>query len=115
MTARVQMMTNKLTLQYGKCGFFDPTLPNGGPKPSRRRRSDDVDIFDDFEEAHRDGTKTVHDIRLSDDEKTAWVQIGTGFKKWISRYMAGCNGEKVFNYHTKRLNQVHIISHLLCF
>ena len=109
MTDRVQMMTDKLTMRYTKCGFFDPTLPNGGPKPSRRRRSDDVDIFDDFEEGHQDGTKTMTDIRLSDDEQTAWVQIGTGFKKWISRYMADCKGEKVFNYHTKRLNQVNII------
>ena len=113
MTARVQMMTDKLTMRYTNCGFFDPSLPNGGPKPSRRRRSDDIDIFDDFEDAHSDGTKTMGDIRLSGDVQTAWKQIGTGYKKWIFRYMAGCNGEKVFNYHSKRLNQVSIFLYLL--
>ena len=112
MTTRVQMMTDKLTLQYGKCGFFDPNVPNGGPKPSRKRRSDDIDVFDDFEDSHQDGTKTATDIRLSADEKTAWKQIGTGYKKWIYRYMAGCNGEKVYNYHSERLNKVIIRLHV---
>jgi len=107
MLDRVQMMTDKLELQYLKCGFFDPLVPHGGPKPnSRKRRSNEIDVFDIFEDSLQERTMGVHDLRLSTLADVAWKQIGTGYRKWINRYMAGCSGEEIYNYHSNRLNKV---------
>ena len=107
MLERIQLMNDKLILNYNKCGFFDPTLPHGGPKPiARKRRSDEVDVFDHYEEGLISRSMALGDIRLSNDAKLAWKQIGTGYRKWIHRYMTGCSGERIYNYHSNRLNTV---------
>ena len=112
MTDRIQLMTDKLELQYAQCGFFDPSVPHGGPRPARKRRSDEVNVFDRFEDALRERKMAENEVRLSNDVDLAWVQVGTGYRKWITRYMAECNGEKVYNYHTNRLNKVTSILHV---
>jgi len=45
--------------------------------------------------------------RLSDEPNLAWKQIGTGFRKWILRYISECKGQREYNYHTKRLALIH--------
>jgi len=115
----------KMTAAYAKdCHFFDPTVPNGGPNPNNRKRrgtnwverelsriqrevdaNDDLDIFDRYEDDMMRGVDTQ--IRLSNDIDLAWKQIGTGFRKWILRYISECNGEKSYSYHTNRLAKVH--------
>ena len=45
--------------------------------------------------------------RLSNDPDLAWKQIGTGFRKWILRYISECRGERMYSYHTKRLAFIH--------
>ena len=74
MTDRVNLMTSKLEEKYAHCGFFDPNVPNGGPRPVRKRRSDDLDIFDNFEE---DGNhvRGESSVRLSQNTDIAWKQI----------------------------------------
>ena len=67
--------------------------------------NDDLDIFDRMEEDMMRGVDTQ--IRLSSDIDLAWKQIGTGFRKWILRYISECNGQKSYNYHTNRLSKVH--------
>jgi len=108
------------------CFFFDPSVEHGGPNPEtqgRKRRAawvekelnriqrevdsnDDLDVFDQYFLAQEvrgfDGQ-----VRLSNDVDLAWKQIGTGFRKWILRYISDCNGQKVYSYHTNRLEKIH--------
>ena len=67
--------------------------------------NDDLDIFDRFEEDMMRGVDAQ--IRLSNNVDLAWKQIGTGFRKWILRYIADCNGQKNYQYHTNRLQKIH--------
>ena len=67
--------------------------------------NDDLDIFDRMEEDMMRGVDTQ--IRLSNNIDLAWKQIGTGFRKWILRYISDCNGQKSYAYHTNRLARVH--------
>lgn len=116
--AGIRRIFNTITDAYDQCGFFDDTLPNGGPRPveSRRRRSADdkffaaerrriareienngeLDIFDqifDFEADPVSQERGMLAPRLADEPNLAWKQIGTGFRKWILRYLAECYGE----------------------
>ena len=45
--------------------------------------------------------------RLSNNPDLAWKQIGTGFRKWILRYISECRGERMYSYYTKRLAFIH--------
>jgi len=122
----IERLESKMTEAAAKdCFFFDPTLPHGGPNPAsaRKRRgadwverelariqrevdaNDDIDIFDRFEEDMMRGIAA--EIRLSNDVDLAWKQIGTGFRKWILRYISECNGQATYAYHTNRLAKVH--------
>jgi len=78
-----------------ECGFFDPSVPNGGPNPNsttvvnRNRRSIDsnsqVRTLDDDEFGTRyDKTDPARGI----------AQIATGYKKWAERYIADCFSKK---------------------
>ena len=115
----------KMTEAFDKCGFYDPNVPHGGPDPnaSRKKRSvhvqrelnriarevsenDNIDIFD-LMEANYERGMDGGDLRLSNDVNLAWKQIGTGFRKWILRYISACKGQKQFNYHTNRLSKVN--------
>ena len=110
---------------YNKeCSFFDPNvLPHGGPNPnsSRKRRAafaqaelsriarevannDALDIFDQMEANFERGMGDV--LRLSDEIDLAWKQIGTGFRKWILRYISDCPGQKNNDIHINRLFKV---------
>ena len=86
-----------------ECRFYDPSVEHGGPnpnpKPRRSRREiehrlgdDDMDIFD---------TETF--MRIANHPLHAIRQIFVGFRKWTERYIAECYGERVHNYHSKRL------------
>jgi hypothetical protein len=122
----IERLESKMTEAASKdCFFFDPTVEHGGPNPAsaRKRRgtnwverelsriqrevdaNDDLDIFDRFEEDMMRGVDAQ--VRLSDDTDLAWKQIGTGFRKWILRYIADCNGQKSYQYHTNRLAKIH--------
>jgi hypothetical protein len=122
----IARLESKMTDAYAKdCHFFDPTVEHGGPNPATQRKrrganwverelsriqrevdeNDDLDIFDRMEEDYMRGVDTQ--IRLSSDIDLAWKQIGTGFRKWILRYISDCNGQKTYSYHTNRLTKVH--------
>jgi len=58
-------------------------------------------------EANHERGMGTGDLRLSNDVDLAWKQIGTGFRKWILRYISACTGQKNYQYHTNRLNKVH--------
>lgn len=45
--------------------------------------------------------------RLASEPNLAWKQIGTGFRKWILRYISECNGQATYSYHTNRLAKIH--------
>ena len=66
--------------------------------------NDSIDIFDLIENEYERGNPT--EVRLSDDINLAWKQIGTGFRKWILRYISDCGGQKNYAYHTNRLAKV---------
>ena len=39
MSAGIDRLFEKMSAAYGKpCGFFDPTLPHGGPNPNSNRK-----------------------------------------------------------------------------
>jgi hypothetical protein len=128
-TIGIARLFNKMTEAYAKpCAFFDPNVPHGGPNPNstRKRRSawvqnelsriarevadnDSIDIFDQMEAAYErgDGERSFGERALSSDVNLAWKQIGTGFRKWILRYISDCRGQKEFSYHTNRLAKIH--------
>ena len=76
-----------------ECGFFDPTVPNGGPNPNstiansanRDRRS--IDSNSQLRTLDDDGFGTRYD---KTDPARGIAQIATGYKKWAERYIADC-------------------------
>lgn len=126
MKSGIERLYNRMTDAYGKqCSFFDPlVLPHGGPNPNSQRKrraafakkeleriardvaeNNSLDVFDEAEENFQRGVE--FQPRLSDDINLAWKQIGTGFRKWILRYISDCAGQKQYMYHTNRLNKIH--------
>jgi len=130
--AGIRRIFQTITEAYDQCGFFDPTLPHGGPRQTdgrKRRSSDDkffaaerrriareidnneeLDIFDkifDFEADPVSQERGMLAPRLADEPNLAWKQIGTGFRKWILRYLAECYGETNYNNHSNRLEKIH--------
>ena len=65
-------MERNFTRGNQRCGFVDPSVPNGGPALERKRRFAE----DELE-------------RLSNDPSRAIRQITTGYRKWAERYIAG--------------------------
>ena len=64
-----------------RCSFFDPTIPNGGPRPSaddqgRKRRDVDEDPFDAYEQSLESGERSAS-VRLSDNPALALRQVTT--------------------------------------
>jgi len=94
------------------CGFFDASLPFGGPDPNpelrpngaprrptdRKRRSDEeADGFtDEFGEL----------LRYNKNEPLVGIkQITTGYRKWAERYINECWGQRKHQYQRKRMNK----------
>ena len=80
----VTNLVAKLSSAYDRCGYFDPSVPNGGPRPegTRKRREDDkIDVFDEF---FNSGNLEKSMIRLDQDPDVAWRQITTGLKVILS-------------------------------
>ena len=87
---RIDSMTTAMMATYHKikpdgsglraCSFFDPTVPNGGPRPSnnngdrKRRDVDAEDPFDVYEQRLQDGERSAS-VRLSDDSALALRQV----------------------------------------
>ena len=67
----------RMTRAFKRCGFYDPSLPHGGPAPSRKRRE-----VDEEERYNRD------------DPSEGIKQITTGFSKWAQRYIAACGNQR---------------------
>merc|ERR1711915_89119 len=116
-----------------RCSFFDPTVPNGGPRPvsdtdkraaeqwvanelcalgvseqckRKRRDADAFDPFDDYEAQLENGERATAAVRLANDPALALRQIRTGFQKWILRYVSECSGQREYGIHTKRLESI---------
>ncbi|CAG5078706.1 Oidioi.mRNA.OKI2018_I69.PAR.g9063.t1.cds [Oikopleura dioica] len=66
-----------------RCGFYDPSLPHGGPEPEEE------------DELRYDRT----------DPRIGIKQITTGYRKWAQRYMAACSGQKNYQYQVNRMNR----------
>jgi hypothetical protein len=99
--------------QRPHCGFFDPSLPFGGPdanpelRPNltprrttddRKRRSDggDESFTDEFGEL----------LRYNKNEPLVGIkQITTGYRKWAERYINECWGQRKHNYQRSRMNK----------
>ena len=119
-------MVAKLSAAYTKCGFFDPEVEHGGPRPesARRRRSDEeiwagqeledlqemiaanpeLDVFESNLSNEERGLQV--DMRLSAEPDLALKQITTGLKKWALRYVAECPGEDKAMTQSNRLVKV---------
>ena len=74
----VDRLADRMRVSFEKCGFFDPSVPNGGPRPvseSRKRRDVDVeDPFDVYEQKLQDGERS-ESVRLSNDQTLALRQV----------------------------------------
>ena len=86
---RIDSMTDAMEAAYMKvnpdgsglraCGFFDPNVPNGGPRPSndgdrKRRDVDAEDPFDVYEQRLQDGERSAS-VRLAPDTALALRQV----------------------------------------
>ena len=67
----------RMNRAFKRCGFYDPSLPHGGPAPARKRRE-----VDEEERYNRD------------DPSEGIKQITTGFSKWAQRYIAACGNQR---------------------
>ena len=82
----------KIQKRFKHCGFFDPNVPNGGPRPvesaRRRRNAEDDDLgFDEL----LDGDDEVIDTRYDKNNPIRGIkQITKAFEKWSKRYIADC-------------------------
>ena len=66
-----------------RCSFFDPNVPNGGPRPltdTRKRRDadDSEDPFDAYEARLENGERSAS-VRLSSDPALALRQVNMDF------------------------------------
>ena len=78
----------RMEIRFEKCGFFDPSVPNGGPNPNstnRNRRS--IDSDSQLRTLDDDGFGTRYDKA---DPAEGIKDITSGFKKWAQRYIADC-------------------------
>jgi hypothetical protein len=90
-TARMQVASMK------ECFFFDPeNLPHGG----RNRRDDEQDY--DYEDDTGDLLR--YD---KDDPIRGLKQIMTGYRKWSTRYISECPGERNEKNHSTRAKTLH--------
>jgi len=85
-------VVERIRSKYKKCGFFDASLPNGGPNPTDRRRRD---IFEDGageeNNSESENSGSLMEARLSKTDKgKATLQIELALKRFADRYMAGC-------------------------
>ena len=71
----------KTTLANSECAFFDPNIPNGGPRPDnnakggrKRREVDTEDPFDVYEQKYQDGDNSSS-VQLSQDSAVALHQV----------------------------------------
>ena len=138
--ARIDMMTDAMMAAYFKmnnngsglrsCSFFDPNVPNGGPRPNnngddtvgrKRRDVDAEDPFDVYEQNLQNGERSAS-VRLSNEPALALRQvfinkiyeifnsilfkIRTGFQKWIFRYISECSGHREKGNHSQRLKRI---------
>jgi len=95
-----------------ECGFFDPSLPYGGPDANpdlrpggtprrpldRKRRSDEEDdgFTDEYGEL----------LRYNKNQPLVGIkQITTGYRKWAERYINECWGQRKHQYQIKRMNK----------
>ena len=135
---RIDMMTDAMMATFSKtkpgtglrsCSFFDPNVPNGGPRPNnngdtvgrKRRDVDAEDPFDVYEQNLQNGERSAS-VRLSNDPALALRQvfiakileifnsilfkIRTGFQKWIYRYISECSGHQEKGNHSQRLRKI---------
>ena len=77
----VDRLADRMRASFEKCGFFDPSVLNGGPRPGsnvsegRKRRDVDVeDPFDVYEQKLQDGERS-ESVRLSNDQTLALRQV----------------------------------------
>ena len=139
---RIGMMSDAMMATYFKtkpdgsglrsCSFFDPNVPNGGPRPNnngdaddtvgrKRRDVDAEDPFDVYEQNLQNGERSAS-VRLSNEPALALRQvfinkiyeifnsilfkIRTGFQKWIYRYISECSGHRENGNHSQRLKRI---------
>jgi len=91
--------------QGQNCAYFDAAVPNGGPKPARKRRTTDEDSDDDYSDYFGDDEEGDEvEPRLSSSRPRAIKQLGKLISKFGERYMADCEpGAGVWT--TRRINK----------
>jgi len=73
--------TARFERRWQLCSFYDENqLPHGGPKPARKRRSEDDVSEDDLDFERYNKNMPLTGIK----------QITSGFRKWAQRYVADC-------------------------
>ena len=77
----VDRLADSMRVSFEKCGFFDPSVPNGGPRPGsnvsegrKRRDVDAEDPFDVYEQRLQDGERSAS-VRLAQDTSLAIRQV----------------------------------------
>ena len=81
---------NRMETAYNKCGFFDSSLPFGGPRTNERRRRAINERYDE-----NDGIASIEGIT-------------GGMKNFSLRYLAECSAQakkKHFVNHSRRWRQ----------
>ena len=91
---RFHAFVDKIELAYldGGCGYFDPSVENGGPRPSRKRRDVQTGVEGEQEVDYLVDEECVGDkCRLSKTSKNKAVkQIGDIISRFSQAHMAEC-------------------------
>lgn len=102
--------------KYKDCGYFNPTVPNGGPRPSRKRRDGDSTTDEDYDEDYFDEAEEEEkDPRLSANRERAIKQVGRLLSNFGKRYMAECaSGLNAVKIHKRSIRRTRKLKCMSC-
>ena len=105
------MTTNMLkAFRRPQCGFFDDSMPNGGPDPNPHLRPNG-------KERNRRSPRSDKMLQYAKGKPLLGLsQVLLGYRYWSERYINECSGQRKFNYVPYRTQKlVRMVKYSLSF
>ena len=85
-----------------QCGFFDPSMKNGGPDPNPELRPNGKPRMRRSTDNQPDGGEPNILAYNKKNRLLGLQQILLGYRYWAERHINECHGQRKFNYISKR-------------
>ena len=85
-----------------QCGFFDPSMINGGPDPNPELRPNGKPRMRRSTDDQPDGGEPNILAYNKKNRLLGLQQILLGYRYWAERHINECHGQRKFNYISKR-------------